>query len=78
MKWPSWPALAFGLIPFIGICFTVDLWDRIHPMVMGLPFNVFWLMLWMVLGPVCMWGAYRFERRAADDDRRHHPPEAPQ
>ena len=61
---PTWPALLLGLIPFVGMCFTVPLWDRIHPFVAGLPFNLFWLMLWIVLTPFCLWGAYRFEKRA--------------
>lgn len=63
---PSWPALLLGLIPFIAICFTVGLWDRIYPTVAGVPFNIFWLMLWMLLTPLCMWGAYRCERRKED------------
>jgi hypothetical protein len=59
---PSWPALLLGSIPFIAICFTVGLWDRIWPTVAGVPFNIFWLVLWTLLTPVCMWGAYRCER----------------
>jgi hypothetical protein len=43
------------------MCFTVPLWDRIYPIVLGLPFNLFWLTLWIVLTPLCMWGAYRIE-----------------
>lgn len=30
-------------------------------MVLGIPFNLFWLILWLLLTPLCMWGAYRFE-----------------
>jgi Protein of unknown function (DUF3311) len=60
---PTWPALLLGLIPFVGMCFTVSLWDRIHPFVAGLPFNLFWLILWILLTPLCLWGAYRFEKR---------------
>jgi len=60
---PSWLALLLGLIPFVAMCFTVGLWDRIDPEVAGLPFNIFWLILWTLLTPLCMWGAYRCERR---------------
>ncbi len=60
---PSWPALLLGLIPFIAMCFTVGWWDRVYPLVAGLPFNLFWLMAWILLTPLCMWGAYRFEQR---------------
>jgi hypothetical protein len=68
---PTWPALLLGLIPFVGMCFTVPLWDRIHPFVAGFPFNLFWLMLWILLTPLCLWGAYQFEKRADS----HHPVE---
>ena len=61
MRRPSVGALLFGVIPFVGVCFSVPLWDRIYPMVLGIPFNLFWLMLWIVLTPLCMWGAYALE-----------------
>jgi hypothetical protein len=62
---PSLGALLFALIPFIAICFCVPLWDRIYPTVFGLPFNFFWLILWLFLTPLCMWGAYRVEASRA-------------
>ncbi len=68
MKRPSLGSILFGLIPFIAICFGVPLWDRIHPIMLGLPFNFFWLILWMLLTPLCMWGAYRVEQRQAEDN----------
>jgi hypothetical protein len=61
MKFPSLKALSFGLIPFVTLCFSVPLWDRVHPLVLGLPFNLFWLMLWTLLTPICLWRAYRVE-----------------
>lgn len=66
-KSPSWLALLFGLFPFIAICFSVSLWDRIYPVVAGLPFNIFWLILWMLLTPICLWAAYRCEWRRATE-----------
>jgi len=61
MKPPSIKALIFGLIPFVAFCFTVPLWDRVHPMMLGLPFNLFWIILWTLLTPVCLWCAHRVE-----------------
>jgi len=61
MKKPSLGGLLCGLVPFVAVCFSVSLWDRIDPIVFGLPFNFFWLIAWLVLTPLCMWGAYRFE-----------------
>jgi len=61
MKKPSPAALSLALIPFLTMCFSVPLWDRIHPMLLGLPFNMLWLIVWIVLSSLCMWRAYRVE-----------------
>ncbi len=73
MRRPALGSILLGLIPFAATCFSVSLWDRIHPMVLGLPFNFFWSILWMVLTPACLWGAYRIETRRQPDSRREHP-----
>ncbi len=72
VKRPSLGAVIVGLIPFAATCFSVRLWDRIYPMVLGMPFNFFWLVLWILITPLCMWFAYRLER-----PRTSEPPEAP-
>ena len=61
MSKPSLLALFLGFIPFAGMCFSVPLWDRVHPMLLGLPFNLFWLIAWIVLTTLCLWAAYRVE-----------------
>ena len=71
MPKPTGGALLFAFIPFAAICFSVSLWDRIYPIVFGLPFNFFWLITWLLLTPVCMWGAYRQESARAV--RTHRP-----
>jgi len=68
MQRPSTGALLIGLIPFAAMCFSVAAWDRVDPMVFGLPFNLFWLIFWLALTPLCMWGVYRLEVRRAKDD----------
>jgi fatty acid desaturase len=67
---PCTGAILFALIPFVAICFSVSLWDHVYPMVMGLPFNFFWLISWLVLTPLCMWEAYRLEARRTSDPHR--------
>jgi len=52
-------SLILTAIPFIAVCFAVPLWDRVYPLVLGLPFNLFWLMAWIPLTSLCMWGVYR-------------------
>jgi Protein of unknown function (DUF3311) len=65
VKRPSLGALLCGLIPFAATCFSVAWWDRVYPMVFGIPFNFFWLISWLFLTPLCMWGAYRLETSSA-------------
>jgi hypothetical protein len=59
MKRPSIGSILVGLLPFCAVCFSVSFWDRIHPIVFGLPFNFFWLILWILLTPVCLLASYR-------------------
>jgi hypothetical protein len=66
-KRPSPGSILLGLIPFTAVCFSVSLWDRVYPMVLGLPFNFFWLISWLLLTPLCMWGAYRLEVPSTTD-----------
>lgn len=65
---PSLGALLLALIPFAAMCFSVSLWDRVEPMVLGIPFNMFWLIGWIVVTTLCLWMAYRLE---ASRDKRH-------
>ncbi len=62
MKKPSPASILIGLVPFSAVCFSVPLWDRVRPLVLGLPFNLFWLILWIVCTPLLMWLAYRIEK----------------
>ena len=63
MRRPSCGAIAVGCLPLFAVCFSVPLWDRVHPMVLGLPFNFFWLILWILITPLIMSIAYRLESR---------------
>jgi hypothetical protein len=63
VKRPSATALALGFIPFIAMCLSVALWDRIQPMIFGVPFNLAWLIAWTPLTTLCLWAAYRIETR---------------
>jgi hypothetical protein len=66
MHKPTIGAILVGLIPFLAVCFSVPLWDRIYPLVLGVPFNLFWIVLWILMTPLCMFFAYRIERKKID------------
>jgi hypothetical protein len=71
MHKPSLVSILIGLIPFTAACFTVSWWDRVYPFIFGLPFNIFWIILWILLTPCFMSMAYRLETtRIAEEDAR--------
>lgn len=67
VKRPAAATLLLAAVPFVTLCFSVALWDRLRPLVLGLPFNLFWLLLWIVLSSLCLWVAGRIE--AAREER---------
>jgi Protein of unknown function (DUF3311) len=67
MKRPAIGAMLLGLVPFVAVCFSVSLWDRIYPTIFGLPFNFFWLILWLLLTPICLFASYRLGQPWEDE-----------
>jgi hypothetical protein len=68
MPRPSLGSVLLGLIPFAAMCLSVSAWDRVTPFVFGLPFNLFWLIAWLLITPFFLWAAYRRETRNKKDD----------
>ncbi len=56
-------ALFLGAIPFITLVFALPLVNRIHPMILGLPFILFWIISWVILTPPILLLAYILEKR---------------
>jgi hypothetical protein len=63
VKQPSAASILLGCISFVGICFSVPFWDHTHPFIFGVPFNMAWMLSWLVLSPCLLAIAYRIERR---------------
>lgn len=61
-------ALILGAIPFVTMVFALPLVNRIEPIILGMPFLLFWLLAWVVLTPVILALAYRLEKK-------YNPPE---
>ncbi len=56
-------ALILGAIPFITLVFALPLVNRIEPVILGLPFLLFWIISWVVLTPLILFAAYLLERK---------------
>ena len=59
-----------GIIPCCALLFSPIFANRVTPYVLGLPFFLFWIMLWVVLSSVCMAVVYKLDpknRSSADE-----------
>jgi Protein of unknown function (DUF3311) len=50
-------------LPFVGILGGIFFANRAEPFVLGLPFALFWVTLWVVLTALIMAVVYRLDRR---------------
>lgn len=56
-------ALILGAIPFAALVFALPLVNRIRPVILGLPFILFWILSWVMLTPLILFIAYLLERK---------------
>jgi hypothetical protein len=56
-------ALLLASIPFITLVFMLPLANRVEPVILGLPFLLFWILVWVFLTPFILLLAYLMERR---------------
>jgi len=56
-------ALLLGCIPFITLVLMLPLANRIEPVILGLPFLLFWIVVWIMLTPLILLAAYLLERK---------------
>ena len=49
-------------LPFLGILVGIFFANRTEPFVLGLPFALFWVTLWVVLTALIMAIVYRLDR----------------
>ncbi len=48
------PVYLLGLLPFLGFFVGIFFANRVEPYVLGLPFIMFWIAMWVVLTSVIM------------------------
>ena len=61
-------ALLLGAVPFLMLVFALPFVNRVEPLVFGLPFVLFWILLWVALTPVVLFLAFKVEKK-------YNPPE---
>ncbi|AIX07751.1 MULTISPECIES: DUF3311 domain-containing protein [Bacillus] len=50
------------LLPFVQLT-LLPLVNRIEPIMFGLPFFHFWLLLWIIVTPLCSFGIYQMQKK---------------
>ncbi|KAB2336157.1 DUF3311 domain-containing protein [Cytobacillus depressus] len=50
------------VLPFVLMLGAIPFVNRIHPIIIGLPFFHFWLLLGMILTPVCTFIIYQLDK----------------
>jgi hypothetical protein len=54
---------ALAALPFLGILGGIFFANTVEPYVLGLPFALFWVTLWVLLSALIMAVVYRLDRR---------------
>ncbi len=56
-------ALLLASIPFVTLVFMLPLVNRVEPVILGLPFLLFWIICWILLTPFILLSAYMLQRK---------------
>ncbi|MFP3888168.1 DUF3311 domain-containing protein [Priestia filamentosa] len=56
-----------SMLPFIGMLGFLPLVNRVEPYVLGMPFIMFWVVLWAMLTSVTMAIVFRFDPSNKED-----------
>ena len=54
---------AIAALPFVGILVGMFLANSVEPYVLGLPFAMFWVVMWVVVSAALMAVVYRLDTR---------------
>jgi hypothetical protein len=57
-----------GTLPFLGILGGIVFANRVEPYVLGMPFILFWIVLWVVLTSGIMAVVYRLDPANKEDE----------
>lgn len=55
-------------LPFLGLLGGMVFANRVEPLVLGLPFVLFWILTWVVLTPVVMGVVYVLDPANREDE----------
>ena len=66
-------SVVLGIVPFLTLVLALPFVNRLRPVVLGLPFILFWILIWILLTPVLLFAAARWEARRGKSGRGGRP-----
>ena len=54
--------IAIALLPVLAFAVGTPLLNRVEPQVLGIPLNLAWIILWILLTPLCLLAIERLRR----------------
>lgn len=56
-----------GLLPFVMLVLAIPFVNRVEPVIWGLPFLLFWIVVWVALTAVVLLIIYRLEPKEEEE-----------
>lgn len=56
-------ALMLGAVPFLMLVFALPFVNRLEPVILGMPFLLFWILAWVIATPFLLFAAYVVEKK---------------
>ncbi|OIK08872.1 hypothetical protein BIV60_25410 [Bacillus sp. MUM 116] len=56
------PFYFLAFIPVVAFLIGVPLVNRIEPYILGMPFTMFWIVLWVILSSLIIFILYKFDQ----------------
>ena len=56
-------ALMLGALPFLMLVFALPFVNRLEPVILGMPFLLFWILAWVIATPFLLFAAYVVEKK---------------
>ena len=54
--------IAIALLPVLAFAVGTPLLNRVEPQILGIPLNLAWIILWILLTPLCLLAIERLRR----------------
>jgi hypothetical protein len=69
MESPLKPLYWLAVIPYIAILLGPIVHNELHPLILGMPFPLGWITVWVPLTSIIMWIIYALDPATKEEDQ---------